>query len=94
MSFIPEDIAKQILEQADLLDIAKQLIPALKKKGASQIGVCPFCNGEKFTVTPSKSIWKCFSCNEGGKDVVSLVMAIGKRSYPDALRFIAGLLKI
>ena len=54
------------------------------------MGLCPF-HSEKtpsFSVSPSKSIFKCFGCGEGG-DVITFVMKRENLSFPEAVEFLA-----
>ncbi|MGL4363576.1 MAG: CHC2 zinc finger domain-containing protein, partial [Bacteroidales bacterium] len=59
---------------------------SLKKSGASLVGVCPHCGASnKLTITESKDIFKCFSCNEiQGKGAVAWLMKGQKMTYVDA----------
>ena len=63
---------------------------ALKKRGSSLIGNCPFHNEKtpSFHVSVAKGIYKCFGCGKGG-DSVHFVMDHEKYSYPEALKFLA-----
>jgi hypothetical protein len=50
---------------------------------------CPLCKGSsKETLAFNESLWKCHRCNEGG-DVFSLVRAVHRCTFPDALRYVA-----
>lgn len=47
----------------------------IKYNGSNSLALCPFHNDNKlgsFVITDSKSIWKCFSCGEGGDAIVFL----------------------
>jgi DNA primase len=62
----------------------------LKRRGQNMIGLCPF-HGEKtpsFNVNPSRNIYKCFGCGEGG-DPIKFLMTLEQLTYPDAIRRIA-----
>jgi DNA primase len=62
----------------------------LRRRGQNMIGLCPF-HGEKtpsFNVNPSRNIYKCFGCGEGG-DPIKFLMTLEQLSYPDAIRKIA-----
>ena len=63
---------------------------ALKKRGTSLIGNCPFHNEKtpSFNVSVTKGIYKCFGCGKGG-DAVHFIMDHEKYSYPEALKFLA-----
>lgn len=53
-------------------------------------GLCPFHNEKtpSFSVSPSKGIYKCFGCGEGGNSV-NFIMSHEHMTYPEALRFLA-----
>ena len=88
---ITKDTITMVFGAAQIGDIAQRLFPELKKKGQNLTGNCPF-HQEKtasFAVSPSKNIYKCFGCGVGGGPI-DLVMRTGK-SFPDAIRYIAGL---
>ena len=79
----------KIRSAANIYDIVKEFV-TLKKAGANYKGLCPF-HDEKtpsFIVSPSKQIFKCFSCGEGG-DAVGFIMKHEQMTYPEALKWIA-----
>lgn len=83
-----EDVEK-ILEAAEVVDVVGAFV-SLKKRGVNYIGLCPF-HDEKtpsFTVSPSKGIFKCFGCGEGGNSVQFLIKH-EHYTYVEALRFLA-----
>lgn len=94
MSRIPEETIESIKEQADIVSIISEYID-LKKTGSNYLGLCPFHNEKtpSFTVSPSKEIFHCFGCGEGG-DVIGFVMKKEGLSYPEAIRFLADKLGI
>lgn len=53
-------------------------------------GCCPFHNEKtpSFSVSPSKGIYKCFGCGKAGNSV-NFVMEVDKKTYPEALRYLA-----
>jgi hypothetical protein len=52
---------------------------------------CPLCKGNSTgTVAFTERLWRCHRCNEGG-DVFSLVRAVSRCDFPQALRFVAEL---
>jgi len=82
-------ISKKSIDQVKDLSI-EQVIGkyiSLKKKGANFEAPCPF-HEEKtpsFTVSPSKGIYKCFGCGEGGNGHISFVMTREGYSFPEAI---------
>jgi DNA primase len=63
----------------------------LRRRGQNLLGLCPFHNEKtpSFNVNPSRNIYKCFGCGEGG-DPIKFLMTLEQLSYPDAIRKIAG----
>ena len=58
-----------------LLDVVSQHVE-MKKRGSEWVGCCPF-HTEKtpsFSVSPAKSIYKCFGCGAGGNSPVSFLI--------------------
>jgi CHC2 zinc finger len=52
---------------------------------------CPLCKGHSTgTLAFTYRLWRCHRCNEGG-DVFSLVRAVNRCDFPEALRFVANL---
>jgi hypothetical protein len=91
---IPQATEEAIKAAADIHDVVGRFVD-LKKSGSRYLGLCPF-HSEKtgsFYVTPSLNICKCFGCGKGG-DPIWFVMAYKKKTYPEALEFLAGLYNI
>lgn len=79
----------RILEAARIEEVVEDFVN-LKRRGVNMIGRCPF-HDEKtpsFTVSPSKNIYKCFGCGEGGFPV-NFVMTHENMSFPEALKYLA-----
>ncbi len=91
--YFNEDEIRRINDAAEgrLLDVVEKFHTMRKSGQLSYVCDCPKCNAaKKFTVTPSKNIFKCFSCNEmAGKGVISYLMTVEGYSYTDALEFLA-----
>ena len=52
---------------------------------------CPLCRGNSTaTLAFTERLWRCHRCSEGG-DVFSLVRAVHRCDFPEALRFLAEL---
>jgi DNA primase len=86
---IKQESIDKVLEAARIEEVVGDFV-ALKKRGSSLIGLCPFHNEKtpSFNVSVSKGIYKCFGCGEGG-DSVRFVMQLEKYSYPEAIRYLA-----
>ncbi len=77
------------METAKIEEVVQDFVP-LKRRGVNMIGLCPF-HTEKtpsFTVSPSKNIFKCFGCGQGGTPV-QFLMELEQMSFPEALRYLA-----
>jgi len=86
---ISEKTIDEIFSTVQIEEVVSDFVQ-LKKRGANQLGLCPFHNEKtpSFTVSPSKNIYKCFGCGRGG-NTVQFVMEHEQMSYPEALRFLA-----
>jgi DNA primase len=86
---IPQETIEQILFYARIDEVVNDFVP-LKKRGQNMWGCCPFHNEKtpSFSVSPSKGIYKCFGCGKAG-NAVNFVMEVDKKTYPEALRYLA-----
>lgn len=87
---IPEDILERIKEANDLVSVARQYLPDLKKAGRDWKCCCPF-HYEKtpsFSISPEREIFKCFGCGQGG-DVFKFVMSMENISWIEAVKKLA-----
>ena len=80
-----EEVISLIKDRLDIVDVVSQYV-VLKKSGANYWGLCPFHNDKKpsMSVSPSKGIYKCFSCGAGG-DALSFLVKIQNREYKDVI---------
>ncbi|WGI37046.1 DNA primase [Mesomycoplasma lagogenitalium] len=83
-----ENISKKIIENVDIVSAISSFIP-LQKKGNNYVGICPFHgdNNPSLTVSPSKKIFKCFSCQESGT-VIDFVMKFNSLNYINAINLL------
>ncbi len=84
----------QVMHAADIVEVVGDFVQ-LKRSGTSMQGLCPF-HSEKtpsFSVSPSRQIYKCFGCGEGG-NAVNFLMSLEKMSYVEAIRYLADKYKI
>lgn len=88
MAFSPEFI-DQVRQANDIVQVVQTWVP-LKKAGASWKGLCPFHQERtpSFNVVPSKQIFHCFGCGEGG-DVFAFVQKREKVDFVEALKLLA-----
>jgi len=80
-----EEAVSLIKDRLDIVDVISQHV-ALKKSGANYWGICPFHNDSKpsMSVSPSKGIFKCFSCGTGG-DALYFLTKYQNREYKDVI---------
>lgn len=87
MKYSKSDIDK-VNAETNLLATA-QLTLQLKKKGKDYAGQCPMCNSTSaFTINPAKEIYKCFSCDAGGKGAISFVQDTMKKTFVEAMDYL------
>lgn len=85
--------AREISDHADIVRVVGTRI-RLKKSGSHYKASCPFHRpgqvqkSPSLVVTPSRGIYKCFSCQVGG-DAVSFVMEFDRLEFPDAVEKVA-----
>jgi DNA primase len=87
--FFPPELIDQIRDANDIVDIISEYVP-LKKRGKNYVGLCPF-HAEKdpsFNVIPTKQIFYCFGCQEGG-NVIHFLMRHEKLGFVEAVKLLA-----
>lgn len=85
---------EQIKNNLDIVDVISRHV-VLKKSGHNFMGLCPFHNEKtpSFTVTPSRQIFKCFGCGEGG-DVLAFLMKYNNQNFSEVVKEQAEMLGI
>ncbi len=89
MGRIPREVVDAVRDRTDLVEVVQRHV-ALKQRGNSFIGLCPF-HQEKtpsFHVIPSKGIFHCFGCQTGG-DCFKFLMTIEGLSFVEAIKELA-----
>lgn len=73
-----------------LLDIVRDFIPSIDKKGKDWVCKCPGCGRENgLTVSEAKQIFKCHKCNEvKGNTPIAFLMVTQKYDYIDSLIYL------
>ena len=89
MPKIPQNTIDKIRDLADITDVISTEIE-LKRRGINYFGVCPFHdeNTPSFSVSPSKQIYHCFGCGNGG-NVFTFIMEFQKLTFFEAIKFLA-----
>jgi DNA primase len=83
---IPEEIINRVRERADIVEVVGSHL-SLTKTGQNFKGLCPF-HTEKtpsFTVSPSRQMFHCFGCGEGGS-VFTFLMKLDGSTFPSVVR--------
>lgn len=78
------ELSNQVVEQADIVKIVSEVV-SLVPKGNNFLGLCPFHadNHPSMSVSRSKKIFKCFSCNTAG-NVISFYSRYNNLTYGQA----------
>jgi DNA primase len=85
----PRGFADDVKNQADIVRVVSDYV-TLKKRGSNYIARCPF-HSEKtpsFSVSATKSLYKCFGCGAGGS-IFDFIMRIEGCGFPEAVRIVA-----
>ena len=74
-----------VKERADIVDVVGEHV-VLKKKGREFVGICPFHDDSKpsMTVSPQKQFYYCFSCGAGGNSI-KFLMEFQRQSFSDVV---------
>jgi len=88
---IREEDVSTVRERARIDEIVREIVTLKAAGGGSYKGLCPFHDERtpSFHVTPSKGLYHCFSCGEGG-DVITFVRKIDALSFTEAVEKLAG----
>lgn len=89
MAISYEEVISQIKDRLDIVDVISRKV-VLKKSGANYWGLCPFHNDKKpsFSVSPSKGIYKCFSCGAGG-DALTFITKTENKEFKEVIAELA-----
>jgi DNA primase len=91
---LPKEVIEEIRLGTDLVKLIGEVV-SLKRSGTNYSGRCPF-HEEKtpsFSVSPSKQLYHCFGCSEGGT-AITFMMKYYHLPFMDALQKLADRLRI
>lgn len=79
------DTIEEVKQRVDIVDVIADYV-VLKKRGKDYLGLCPFHNEKtpSFSVSPSKQMYYCFGCGEGG-NAFKFLMELGKQSFSEVV---------
>lgn len=79
-----------IKRQNDLCEVVREQGIALKRRGRTYFGLCPFHREQtaSFAVSRDAGLFHCFGCGAGG-DVIRFVERTQQVSFPEAVRRLA-----
>lgn len=85
-----EDVAL-VRERARIDEVVRDYVALKPAGGGSLKGLCPFHDerSPSFHVTPSRGMYYCFGCQEGG-DVISFVQKLDHLSFAESVEKLAG----
>lgn len=91
MGLINSDDIANVRDRARLDDVVGTVVTLRSAGGGNYKGLCPFHDEKSpsFHVTPSKGLWHCFGCQEGG-DVIDFVRKIDGLTFVEAVEQLAG----
>jgi len=83
---IPREVIEAVRERADIAQVVSMTV-TLQRKGSALMGLCPFHTEKSpsFSVVPSKGIYHCFGCGEGG-DVFAFLQKTRGISFFEAVK--------
>ncbi|MCR5082278.1 MAG: DNA primase [Parasporobacterium sp.] len=87
--YYSDDFLDEVRMNSDIVDVISSYVK-LKRNGNGYVGLCPF-HSEKtpsFHVTPSKQMYYCFGCHDGGS-VFTFIQKIENFNFPEAVEFLA-----
>ena len=80
---------QEVKDKADIVDVISEHI-VLKRKGREFVGICPFHDDSKpsMTVSPAKQFYYCFSCGAGGNSI-KFLMEFTRANFSDVVLSLA-----
>ena len=86
---LSDSFLQELKMKTDIEDVISTYV-TLKRRGATQVGLCPFHNEKTpaFTVYPATQSFYCFGCGAGG-DAITFLKKIENLDYLDAVKTLA-----
>lgn len=81
---------RRIKDAAGILDVMRDFIPDIRKKGADYECLCPFHTDRhlgSFKISPKRNTYHCFSCGKHGGPV-DFLMDYANMTFQDAIRYL------
>ncbi len=74
-----------VKDRVDIVDVVGEHV-VLKKRGREYVGICPFHDDSKpsMTVSPQKQFYYCFSCGAGG-NAIKFLMEFQRLAFSDVI---------
>ena len=90
MARIKDEDVVAVRDRARIDEVAREYVTLKSAGGGSYKGLCPFHDERtaSFHVTPSKGLYHCFSCQEGG-DVITFVRKVDNLTFSEAVEKLA-----
>ena len=87
--YYSDELIEEVRSRNDIVDVISSYV-RLQKKGGTYFGLCPFHNEKSpsFSVTPSKQMYYCFGCGQGG-NVFTFMMKYENFSFTEAVQNLA-----
>lgn len=87
--YYPDELVEEVRSRNDIVEVISSYI-RLNKRGSNYFGLCPFHNEKtgSFSVAPSKQMFYCFGCHEGG-NVISFLQKYENYTFQEALKVLA-----
>lgn len=85
----PDELIEEVRSRNDIVDLISTHV-ALKKKGSSYFGNCPFHNEKtpSFSVSREKQMYYCFGCGAGG-NIFTFLMEYENYTFTEAMEYLA-----
>ncbi len=87
--YYSDELVEEIRSRNDIVDVVSSYV-RLTKKGSTYFGLCPFHNEKSpsFSVTPSKQMYYCFGCGQGG-NAFTFMMKHENMTFTEAVKHLA-----